>query len=194
MKYLKRQEGMTAPLVVGLLAVVAIVVGIAVWQSQRVKPHASASPTPTPTRAAQASPTPTTTPAPANEFKVAELGFKMTLPAGIADLKYVAQSNLTGSGSAGTYKYSKSSFSTSILEQRDSSALCLAAHAPLGTITRYETQPQGLDSGIRVRQVGTFYLAFSGTQSACSDGNGIPDLTLSQSALLEQAFNGATPF
>ena len=64
MKYLKRQEGMVLPLVVGLVAVVIVVVGVAVWQLQKAKASPVASSSPTPTTVVQASSTPTASLAP----------------------------------------------------------------------------------------------------------------------------------
>ena len=190
MNYLKRQDGVAQLLVVALVVVVIVVIGLAVWQSQQVKTKADqAANTPTSTATVQASSTPA--PSTAAEVKVTELGFKMTLPAGLTDLKYVAETNLTDP--AGNGKYARASFSTSSLEQKDpASSLCLAAQAPLGVIVRYETEPKGLDSGIPVRKIGNFYLTYSGVQSACSDNDGVPNFVLSQAALLEQAFNTAT--
>jgi len=190
MRYLKRQEGVVLPLVVGLVAVVAIVIGLAVYQAQRAKTNqATSSPTPSPTTQASSTPTPTAT----NEIKVAELGFKMTLPAGLTDLKYVAETNLSVTGDKGIERFSKARFSTSSLEQKDSSSVCQAAHAaPLGGITRYDAEPKYLDSGRVARKVGGFYLVFYEPQSACSDNSGTPNLQFSQSALLKQAFDSAT--
>ncbi len=192
MKYLKRQDGIAHLLMVGLVAVVLVVIGVAVWQSQQAKSKADqTASTPTPTAVSSATPTSSGTPVPSDEFKVTELGFKMTLPKGLADLKYAGQTNVPSTDGNGTI--AKASFSTSSLEAKDSAnSLCTPAHAPLGVIVQYDSQPKGLDSSIPVRKVGNFYLAYSAAQSACSDDNGIPNLVLSQAALLKQAFEGAT--
>src|SRR6266536_2394026 len=111
MKHLNRQDGIAQLLVVALVAVILVAVGLAVWQSQKAKNNQVAvSPTPTATVQASTAPSPTT-PATANEIKVTELGFKMTLPAGLTDIKYVAQTNLPGSAQHPA-TYSTSSFST----------------------------------------------------------------------------------
>src|SRR5438067_7732606 len=111
MRYLKHQDGIAQLLIVALVAVVVIVMGLAVWQSQQAKTKADQTAnSSTRSVAVQASSTPATG---VNEIKVTELGFKMTLPVGLTDLKYVAQTNLTDPGSNG--KASRASFSTASL-------------------------------------------------------------------------------
>ncbi len=184
MKYLKHQEGMVLPLVV-LVAVVVAVIGVAVWQSQKAKTNqATSSPTPTPV--AQASSTPTVTPTPANEFKVTELGFKMTLPAGLTGLKYVAHTNLPGNAEHPA-TYSSTSFSTTSLEESDSR--CTAGDASIGSIVRYSENPSTFGS---VTKVGNFYLVFTTPQQPCSDKAAAEQLQTSQTSLLRQALATAT--
>ena len=194
MKYPKREDGIAQILIVGLVAVVMVVIGLAVWQAQKAKANlVSSSPTPTVAAKSSSSPTPTAAPTPANEIKVTELGFKMTLPTGLTDLKYVAETGISDPAGNGTL--ARASFSTTSLEQKDSNSLCQAAKGPIGFISRYEAEPKSLESGpVResVRKVGNFYLAFGPSQSACSDNNGVPGLQDSQTKLLEQAFDGAS--
>src|SRR5262245_38705856 len=116
MKYLQRQNGVAQILMVGLVVVVLVLAGLALWQWQNAnKPAASRTPSPV----VKATTTPTTTPSPAGELKVTELGFKLTLPVGLADLKYVAQTGLSDPGGNGTF--GRASFSTSSLEKTDAS-------------------------------------------------------------------------
>jgi hypothetical protein len=176
-------------LVVGLVAaVLVVVVGLAVWQSQNVKSNtAGSSPTTSPTN--QASSTPIVTPSPANEFKVAELGFKMTLPTAIADAKYFAKTNLPGSA-AHPATYSTSSFTTTSLEQQDSR--CSASANSIGSIARYSEDPSSFATVAAVRKVGSFYLAFITPKQPCSDKAAAEQLQSSQTTLLRQAFDSAT--
>jgi hypothetical protein len=183
MKYLKRQEGVVLPLAILLVAVVAVVVGVAVWHSQKAKTnHATSSPTPT--SVAQASSTPTATPSPANEIKVTELGFKMTLPAGLTGLKYVPHTNGNTQQPA---TYSSASFSTTSLEESD--ARCTAGDASIGSIVRYSENPTTFGS---VTKVGNFYLVFTTPQQSCSDKAAAEQLQTSQTSLLRQALATAT--
>lgn len=194
MQYLKRQEGVVLPLLIGLVALVVVVIGLAVWQSQHAKTKANqASTSPTPTAVAQASstPTPTATPAPANEIKVTELGFKMTLPAGLIGLKYAAQTNLPGSA-AHPATYSTSTFSTSSLEQlAGAGSQCSAANGSIGTIARYSEDPATFTSASS-KKVGNFYVTFSTPPAPCSNASDTSQLELSQTLLLRQAFNSAS--
>jgi hypothetical protein len=194
MKYLKRQEGMILPLVVGLVALVAVVIGVAVWQSQKAKTEgikATASPSPSVVAQASSAPTATATPAPANEIKVTELGFKMTLPAGLTGLKYAAQTNIPGSAEHPA-TYSTSTFSTTSLEQLAGAASqCSAANGSIGGIARYSEDPSTFTHGVP-KKVGNFYLEFSTPPAPCSDAAGAGQLEASQTSLLRQALDSAT--
>lgn len=195
MKYVKRQEGMILPLVVGLVALILVVVGLAVWQSQQAKKTAdSTNTTPSPTSAAQGSrtPAPTATPTQSNVLTVTELGFKMTLPVGLTGLNYVAQTNLSGSFSDGSsYTLSTSRYSTTSLERLDSQ--CTAANDAIGTIVRYSEDPQNRVSGVaELRKVGNIYLGLETPQQPCSSSTAAGQLETSQIQLLRQAFDSAT--
>ena len=187
MKHLKRQQGSVLPLVIGLVVVLAVVVGVAVTQAQKAKTKqstSSPSPTATATPVARTSTSPTATPAPSNEFKVTELGFKMTPPAGltVADLKYVARGN------------SDSSFSTTSLEQTaGAGSQCSTANASIGSIVRSTTDPKTTSTGIAAsKKVGNFYLGFITPQSPCSNNSTAEQLQMSQALLLRRAFDSAT--
>jgi len=195
MKYLKRQEGMAAPLLIALVVLVAVVVGVAVWQSQHTKTkqyQTTVSSTPTAVAQTSSSPAPTATPAPANEIKVTELGFQMTLPTGLVGLKYVVQTNLPGSYSDGTpYTLSTSRFSTASLQQLDPQ--CTPANDAIGTIVRYSSDPQNRVTGVaEFKKVGNFYLGFETPQQPCSSSSAAGQLETSQINLLRQAFESST--
>jgi uncharacterized membrane protein len=191
MKYLKRQEGMITPLVIGLVVLVIVVVGVAVWQSQHAKTRANtATNAPTPSASARASSSPSSTATPtANEIKVTELGFKMTIPAGLTGLKYLAHTNLPGNAEHPA-TYSTSSFSTTSLEEADSR--CTAGDAPIGSIVRYSEDPSTFATVGSVTKVGSFYLAFTTPQQPCSDKATAEQLQTSQTTLLRQALATAT--
>jgi hypothetical protein len=192
MKHLKRQDGIAQLLIVALVAIVLVVIGLAIWQSQHVKTKADqATNSPTPSAAAQASSTPA--PTVANEIKVTELGFKMSLPVGLTDLKYVATTNQTGTANGVSYQYSTASFSTTALEQKASGiAACTAAEGPIGRITRYSVDPSTFGTTNSVtKKVGSFYLGFTMPQSPCSSASADSQLQTSDTSLLRQAFDNA---
>jgi hypothetical protein len=194
MKYVRRQHGIAQLLVVGLVALVLAVVGLAVWQSQKAKQSAdktSTHPTASPIATASTTPAPTATSNP-NEIGVTELGYKMTLPAGLMDLKYVAQTNLPGDA-AHPAPYSTSSFTTASLLQLDGpSSQCTAANGAIGTIVRYAEDPKAFASVAESKKVGNFYLGFVTPQQTCSSGASTDALETSQLNLLRQAFKTAT--
>lgn len=194
MNYLKRQEGVVQLLVVGLVVAVLIVVGLAAWQFQKAKTADQTASSPTPTLVASSSPSPASsaTPTSANEFKVTELGFKMTLPAGLPDLKYTAQINQTGKSNGTSYQYSAASFSTQALEQIDAKG-CSAAQSPLGAIIRYSVDPNTIGTTVTIsKKVGNFYLGFETPQAPCTSTGSASQLLPTQASLLRQAFDSAT--
>ncbi len=199
MNYLRRQDGIAKPLIIIGAVVFVVIMGLAVWQQKQAKDAArkaagaqtATSPSPTPAAVGHsASPTPAA--ATQNEIKLPELGFKMTLPEGLYDLKYVAalhQPAVDGNG-----PYSKASFSSTSLEQKDpGNAQCTAAKAAVGSITRYESQPRDLALTVPVKQVGNFYLVYTVAGTNCSDVTDFNDLNVTQSELLQQAYDSAVP-
>lgn len=76
MSYLRKQEGVAQLLVVGLVAVVVVVVGLAIWQAQKSSNKSDpATPKATATPAAQSSPSPTpvATPVPTDQELITSL-------------------------------------------------------------------------------------------------------------------------
>ncbi len=122
-----------------------------------------------------------------NGYAVPELGIQMTLPSGLSasDLQYVAQTNIPGTGSDPT-PYSTASFTTKSLLQLDNG--CTAAQDALGIIEQLPQNP-GTTSAIHV---GNYYYTFSAPQSSCSANKEAGELELSQTALLNQAFETTT--
>jgi hypothetical protein len=165
MKYLKRQDGIAQVLVVGLVAIVLVAIGLAVWQSQKAKTKAdTTTSSPTPTPSVSASPA-------ANEFDVSQLGFKMALPIGLTGLVDSVQMNVPGNYGGNTYTVSSASFSTTALEQAAPTTDCSASSGPIGTIALYSFNPVGKIGGISsasVKQLGGNYLVISGSGAQCS--------------------------
>jgi hypothetical protein len=194
MKYLKRHDGIAQVLVVGLVAIVLVAIGLAVLRSQQAKTTKvdKTTSSPTPTAVAQGSPSPAATSTPANEFNVTELGIKMTLPAGLAGLTYVVQTNQSGSFSDGTpYTLSTSRFTTTSLQQLGSQ--CTTANGPIGTIVRYSADPRNRVVGVaEFKQVGSIYLGFETPQQSCSNSSAAGKLETSQTTLLRQAFDSTS--
>ncbi len=182
MKYLKRQEGMVAPLVIGLAAVVIIVVGVAVWQSQKAKPQVTASPTPT--VKASTSPTPTATPVSGTtSFAIKELGIQLQVTSDLKDLVYTTQIH---SGVTSAY------FSTASLVAADKAAggkYCTpGGDAPVGVIDLSAATPQG--EGL-IKIIGGKHLNYSSQQSVCSEDSSVMNLAKKQAQSFRQALDSA---
>ena len=198
MKYFD-QRGVAMVLEVVIVAVVLAVSGLGIYAYVHAKkPTASVSGT-TPTLSRSATPSPTSTPTPvatkaANEFDVAQLGFKMTLPNGLTGLTDNVEMNQPGSYGGQTYTVSTASFSTKALEQAAPS--CSASSGPIGSISLYSFNPVGKIGGISsasVKQLGTKYLVVSGSGAECSSNAAASTLQSQMSSLFAQAFNSASP-
>lgn len=195
MKHSPNERGII-PVIVALVVVALVVIaGLAIYnlsKHQQNVPIAKSSSTPSATPSSRASTSPTPSPASMIEFKVTELGFEMTLPAGLTGLNYVAQTNISGSFSDGTpYTLATSRFSTTSLQQSDSQ--CTAANNAIGTIVRYSEDPMGRVAGVTdVKKLGNYYFGFETPQQPCSSTPGVGQVETSQINLLRQAFENAT--
>jgi hypothetical protein len=181
MKYLKRQEGMIIPLVIGLVVLVIVVVGVALSQSQHAKPKANTatnSPTPTAVTQASSSPVPTVAPT-ASVFTVKELAIQFTTTSDLKDLVYTIR-DLGGGLKA-------ADFSTTPLIGAGQSCTSDQSHSLLGSIF-LSTDP-GVSSSEKVKQVGNQYLYYSHPQAACSNSGSVSTLTAS----FRNALNSTIP-
>jgi hypothetical protein len=180
-----------------VLAAVLAVAGFAEYQYTSHKKAANQAVKPNPHMAAKSSPSPSAstppTQKPANEFDVPELGFKMTLPAGLNDLKYIAELNQTEWIGNSPLTVSTARFTTQYLGQ---AACSTDGHAiGIGHISKYNSDPRSLhltDIGT-VKSVGDFYLEESGSQAACGDSASVNAKQLQMMQLLSQAFDTASP-
>jgi hypothetical protein len=178
MKHLKNERGMTFIVEILLVVVVLVVVAVAVYASTQTKKTSISNTTPT---------------KPANEFDVSELGFKMTLPDGLKDLKYEATLELPGDIDGVHYKVSTVQFTTKSLEA--SNSVCSAKNAAIGSIAKYPFDPKakGIMGIGKVEKVGQNYLTFIHPQSTCSDNAAVVATENTLIDLLSKAFDTATP-
>jgi hypothetical protein len=166
-----------------LAAVVLLAVGTAAYVAMSHKKSIAdvSSASPSPSWSAASTPTPAPSTKPANEFDVVQLGFKMTLPSGLAGLTYsVEPPNNTNPG----YTVDTVEFSTSSLQAQG----CKAGVS--GGITKWTKDPRtvGVAGLGQVEQVGSFYLGWDRQgNTSCTGGE-----ALQSSTLLQKAFSSAT--
>lgn len=191
------QLGLALIPTVGLVAAILVLGAIAVV-GLTSKPKPLIQNHPSPSASASATPVAAST-KPGNEFDVTDLGFKLTLPAGLTGLTDIVQQNQTGPGiGLDNYNYSVVYLSNDTLTADDPTN-CSTGNGPntagLGEIDKYNQDPVGVDqlaSPSNTIQVGSFWLSYHAPQSSCSQNAAANSYQTSLIPLVEQAFETAS--
>jgi hypothetical protein len=188
----KNESGVIQVVIVLLLIVVlGVAAGAVAMYNKNSHRAVVTSASPTVSAAVTAAPTPSGSPS--NELRITGMGFKLTLPSGLAGLQYSEPATSSGTVGGTTYTVTTIKLASGALVQADGSH-CGPSDGPLGLISKYSFDPTGKfnDQGY-IKKVGNFYLMYSGgAQGYCSMTASVQETQTSQTQLMRQAFDTAT--
>lgn len=184
MKKINDESGFSAVELILVIAV-AVLLGVVGWLVYKDNHKTTLTPVTnnasSATTSANKSNTKTTTTS--NILKIPELGIEITLPNSLKDLTYAVINQTPVNGEADI------SVGLSTMSLTNLDPQCAASQSPIGVLSKadgqYPVSPNiDNNSGALVKQYSTYYIAFAGSQAACSSSTSTQNIQTSDKSEL----------